>query len=486
LYAAELSPDNPMVLSNLGVAELGKGNDKEAEALFLRAVARAPRHPEANYALGRMAGRRGDDQAAERYLSASLDGAYTDRAARALRSLERSSKTRTGRRAAPAGPPPPVPAQAAKAGKDLRLVLPVIEAGSLPDFVAAEKAFRATERVAWAIQAPTVLEMKEFSDPRVLKSSKASSGSTGTTLRLGDGKARRAREQLNRWYALWMDTLKEFGDYHTDFIKRMAVIGAEQARLYREERQKCYALVGRAREACMEEAERRACGRYFEAYEPLLDEYRARYTEFRPRWEDAARGYLQYTFYTASLMSDPIEAKALVTHARGTVATSFRLICSNLAGMCNVFRPPTDRCFEMPPPPPPTGELRVEDFVVPCSFPGFRLAFGPVSFGVDCTSVTIGGELGPVVGELEWNFVEKQGTFFIGLSESMDWGEDLSVELSGRIGLSFSFDEDEITDIALEAEANLGASLDLWLKTVDLGEGRAAGRIGLNSPATFE
>ncbi|NTU51584.1 MAG: hypothetical protein HGA94_03995, partial [Candidatus Aminicenantes bacterium] len=345
LYAAELSPDNPMVLSNLGVAELGKGNDKEAEALFLSAVARAPRHPEANYALGRMAGRRGDDQAAERYLSASLDGAYTDRAARALRSLERSSKTRTGRRAAPAGPPPPVPAQAAKAGKDLRLVLPVIEAGSLPDFVAAEKVFSAAARVAQAIGAPIALEMRGFLDPRALASSKMSGGSTGTMLRLGDGKARRAHEQTNRWYALLMDTDGEFGHYETDLLKRMATISAEQTRLWDEEQKKCYALTGRAREACLEEAERRACGRYFAAFEPLLGEYHARYAEFRPRWEDAARGYLQYAFYTASLMSDPIEAKGFGANARLEVARQFMRICSFQTGMCNAFGPPTDRCF---------------------------------------------------------------------------------------------------------------------------------------------
>ena len=140
----------------------------------------------------------------------------------------------------------------------------------------------------------------------------------------------------------------------------------------------------------------------------------------------------------------------------------------------------------MPKPPPPTGELRIEDFVVPCEFPGIDLSFDGASLSIDCTKVTIGGEVGPVVGELEWDFVQKTGTLFLGVGAEVEAGKLISVGASARLGMVLSFDREGFTDIGLKADADMGASWDLPGRSIDIVKAGGAGQVGLNSAPSVE
>ncbi|MBN1569195.1 MAG: hypothetical protein JXA73_15195 [Acidobacteria bacterium] len=485
-YADRLSPNNAMVLSNLGVAELGRRREKEAEALFLRAIARAPNHPEANYALGALSARRGDAQAAQQYLNSSLEGAFTPKAARALKSLEKESrraagKQRSTKRDRPSAQPPPVPQQASKENEKLRLVLPMIEAESLPEFVGAQKTYQAEADAAYAIGKPLVLGLRDLANPLNQVPAEAAVQKGRIVIALADGKAKRGFENASLWYSALEDLNNEYATHVTGMMKKLTAIGAEHHQIYETELKKCLPLRGRARDACEAEAKRRACGRYFEAFEPLFQEFKKAYESFVPRWQTAAEGYIRTADYWASFYADPLEAKGRRLDARVESARQYAGIVAYLDGMSNAFGPPLSVCFQMPKPPPPTGELRLEDFVVPCSFSGIDLSFDGVAVGIDCTSVTIGGELGPLVGELEWNFVEKTGTLFIGVGGEITAGKLISVGASAKLGLVLSFDRENFTDIGLKGEAEMGASLAVPGHAIDIAKAGRNEQIGLNS-----
>jgi len=490
-YADELSPDNAMVLSNLGVTELGRRREKEAEGFFLKALAQAPNHPEANYALGTLSARRSDAQAAERYLNRSLEGAFTEKAAQALRSLDRESRRAARkqdagtRRRAPAQPPP-VPARASKEDNELRLVLPEIEAESLSDFYGAWRTYKAEADTAQPIGAAIALELKELTGRLNQSRSTASTRPERTVILLGDGKAKRGFENASQWYASLADLNENHGDYVVSTIKELAEISAEQAGIFRAEEAKCRQIKdSRARDACEKEVRKRACGRYFEAFEPLFLDYRKAHEEFAPRWQAAATSYVQTADYWASYFRDPLEAKRRRLSARLLVSGQFLGITSNLAGNSNAFGPPNGDCFEMPKPAAPTGELRLEEFIVPCSFPGIDLSFDGASVSIDCTSVTIGGELGPAIGELEWNFVEKTGTIFLGVGGEIEAGQIIKVGASARVGFELCFDREGFTDIRMSGQTEMGASWDLPGRSIDIVKAGGVGDVGLNSAPSF-
>ncbi len=82
LFALQGDAKNSLLLNNLGRAYLGLGDKKSAEQYYLRCIAVAPTHPEANNALGCLYEEAGDPVKAERHFEKALEGGYNEEAMR--------------------------------------------------------------------------------------------------------------------------------------------------------------------------------------------------------------------------------------------------------------------------------------------------------------------------------------------------------------------------------------------------------------------
>ncbi len=490
-YADELSPDNPMVLSNRGMAELGQGRAGEAEKLFKRAVALAPKHPQANFALGMMARRRNELDAAERLLNASLDGSYTSAAAEALGDLRRAARRSGASKARPAKEPPPVPPLATQAGQATRVKLLTVELPNSASAIAARKAFEAElERLGPAVQAMQTEALGFVSQAReeaqrTSTEARPSPGGGAKIFRLTPDKAKRGLQSAE----LWWDRLKGIenaflADIDARIREALSARGELEKAAFAEE-MKCGSLpAGSQRNNCREEVRRRACARHFEMFDPIAPEIAALYARFAPQWEAAAEAYHRTVNYWASFIPDPMEAARTRAGARSGPLNEYGAAILPRMVMMTAALAPHQSCLSAPPPSQSIeGELRLEDFKVPCSMPGLGLDLVIVSFHVDCTAVTVAGDFGPLAIELEWDFVRKTGTLFLGAEAGIEAGMGLAFESSLRTGVVLSFDRDSMTDIGLELKAEVGIKLGEVL-SADRGGAEAGVRIGLNSGLT--
>ncbi len=489
-YADELSPDNPMVLSNLGAAELGEGRSAEAEKLFARAIKIAPGHPQANYALGRLAMRRNDLAAARRHLDASLDASYTAAAAKALKDVDRALRRSGAAKAEAAKAPPPVPFLADEAGKEAMVRLPMVQADNSAECVSARRALESEgkKKAAWAMalneELRRSLPLGPQTRPSGLEAAAAAPGSGARVLRLTPDKAKRGLRDAELWLEHLSGSRERFlGDIHARWTEAVRKRGElDKAGLAEEER--CRTLEPKLRGLCLEEVKRRACARHAQTFDGEALAVSEAYAQFAPAWEAAALAYHRTVNHWASFIADQEEAARTRISARGAVLANYSQIVDQMLFMFSALAP-HESCLKTPPPAQAIeGELRLEDFKVPCTFSGLGLDLVVVSFHVDCTTVSIAGDIGPAAVELEWNFVEKTGTLFIGAEAGLDAGKLVSAEASARAGLVLSFDGDSMTDIGLEAKASVGMSLGEGL-TADRAGAEAGVRIGLNSTPTF-
>jgi|GEM_PF-1624225 len=489
-YADELSPDNPMVLSNLGAAELGEGRSAEAEKLFSRAVKIAPNHPQANYALGRLARRRNDLAAARRHLDASLDSSYTAAAAEALKDVDRALRRSGSAKAEAPGAQPPVPFLAAEAGKEASVRLPMVQAGNSAECIAARRALETEGKMkaAWAMtlneELRRLLPIGPQARPSGGAATAAAPASGARVLRLTPDKAKRGLRGAELWLERLSKSRERFvGDIHARWMEAVRKRGElEKAGLAEEER--CRTLEPKLRGLCLEEVKRRACARHAQTFDGEALAVSEAYAQFAPAWEAEALAYHRAVNYWASFIPDPVEAARTRLGARGAILTNYSQIVDQMLFMFSALAP-HESCLKTPPPAQSIeGELRLEDFKVPCTFPGLGLDLAVVSFHIDCTTVTVGGDIGIAAVELEWNFVEKTGTLFIGAEAGLEAGKLVSAGTSARAGLVLSFDGESMTDIGLEAKASVGMKLGEAL-TTDLGGASAGFRIGLNSTPTF-
>jgi Tfp pilus assembly protein PilF len=87
-YLVGQFPDNSMVLNNLGQAYAGVGDLNNAMVYFARCLRIEPNHPQANNTAGQIELSRGNTSAATQHFKNSLNGAYTEDAARRVRFVE--------------------------------------------------------------------------------------------------------------------------------------------------------------------------------------------------------------------------------------------------------------------------------------------------------------------------------------------------------------------------------------------------------------
>ncbi len=489
-YADSLSPDNPMVLSNLGTADLGAGRAGDAEALFARAVKIAPNHPQANFALGQLARRRNDLPTARERLNASLEGSYTAGAAKALREVDRALRRSGAAKVEAAGSPPPVPAQAAEAGKDAQVRLPVVRTNNSAECISARRALEAEIKrigsvaLAWNEEMRRLLTVGPQAQTFRPAETTPASAVGAKELRLKPEKAKRGLQGAEPWlerlskskeqflegiHARWMDAL-----HKRDELAKEAFV----------EEERCRTLAPAVRGRCLEEVKRRYCARHAQTFDEEALAVSEACAQFAPEWEAKALAYYRTVNYWASFIPDSAEATRTRIGARLAILRYYSEIVDQIYFMYTALAP-DESCLQTPPPAQSIeGELRLEDFKVPCTFIGLGLDLGVVSFSVDCTTVTVGGDIGLAAVELEWNFVEKTGTLFVGAEASFDPGRGLSFEAAARAGIVLSFDGDSMTDIGLEAKASVGMKLGEVL-TAGMGGGSAGARIGLNSGPSF-
>ncbi|MGH2643603.1 MAG: tetratricopeptide repeat protein, partial [Chitinophagaceae bacterium] len=87
-YALNKDDSSSLLLNNLGRAYLGLGDKRKAEQYYLRCIAVAPSHPEANNALGCLYEESGDPVKAAEHFEKSIEGAFNEEAYRHLKKLK--------------------------------------------------------------------------------------------------------------------------------------------------------------------------------------------------------------------------------------------------------------------------------------------------------------------------------------------------------------------------------------------------------------
>lgn len=87
-YLVDQYPNNSMLLNNLGQAYAGVGDLNHAMIYFGRCLQIEPNHPQANNTAGQIELSRGNTAAATQHFKNSLNGAYTEEAARRVRFVE--------------------------------------------------------------------------------------------------------------------------------------------------------------------------------------------------------------------------------------------------------------------------------------------------------------------------------------------------------------------------------------------------------------
>ncbi len=455
-YASGLAPGNPVVLTNTGTAHQEAGQTDEAAKAWEEAVAADPHQIEANYSLGVLHHRRGDKQGAERYLRNSLLAGYTNRAARILDKITRQSDR--------APVLPPVPA-AANAPLDVRLPrLP----DTLKDFMAGEDEYEAeferllaeinalnrkASELAWASAEKERAERPAAKPGRYAVS--------GKKARLGLREADRVREAVDHM-------ARDMGNYFKDILLRQGNAETQNENKYIEEKRQCDKLSPpSAKSACEKAARARFCGRHYANTEPLYKEMAEWYRGFAGEWETQVRDYLGRVNYWAGYLPRA-EAAYERCEAQREAARYYWGVHRFLMGTSGLLKSGTE-CDVEEAPPPPVGEFDISEFEVPCSFGGLQIGIGIVSLDVDCRAVTLSGTLGFLSGELEWDFVSKNATIFIGVGASVSTpGVELG-SASATAGVFVSIDSDgSIADsggywkVGAEASAGgLGASKSL-------------------------
>ena len=87
-YLVNQYPNNSMLLNNLGQSYAGVGDVNRAMMYFGRCLQIEPNHPQANNTAGQIELSRGNTSAATQHFKNSLNGAYTEEAARRVRFIE--------------------------------------------------------------------------------------------------------------------------------------------------------------------------------------------------------------------------------------------------------------------------------------------------------------------------------------------------------------------------------------------------------------
>lgn len=87
-YLVTIYPQNAMILNNLGQAFVGLGELDTAMVYFGRCVQHEPNHPQANNTAGEIELSKGNNTAAAQYFKNSLNGAFTEEAARHVKFVE--------------------------------------------------------------------------------------------------------------------------------------------------------------------------------------------------------------------------------------------------------------------------------------------------------------------------------------------------------------------------------------------------------------
>lgn len=87
-YVLQQQPDNNMVLNNLGQAYLDLGDDKKAEQFLLQCVSKYADYPDANLALAYIYNSRGNKAAAINYVENSIRGGWSTKADNLLTKLK--------------------------------------------------------------------------------------------------------------------------------------------------------------------------------------------------------------------------------------------------------------------------------------------------------------------------------------------------------------------------------------------------------------
>ncbi len=473
-YAESLAPRNSLVLANMGTAYHGLDQPAEAVKAWERSVAVEPNNVEANFGLGMSHLTAGDRGKAESYLRNSLLGGYTNRAARALDKITRKSKRA-----------PVLAAETGTPDADFNVRLPELPE-SLRDFAKSWKFYKDEgERIRTQgldlLNRRMELEKKLFEEQKYLEQTPEEG-----VYPLSSRKGELGVAEAHRHWEFCEDLNRAFVTYFKDVLDRKIQYDRENDRITEAEEAECRKLKdSRARERCLDEVQRRYCGRFYAYADPLYKEFHDRYGQFAGQWQAEANLFFAEVAHWAGSLPEAAAAYEKC-YAQYVILMAYMALHRPwLEGAANALGSGRS-CESSEVPPPPTGEFRASDFETPCSFQGIEIGLGPAWIKVDCRKVAIEGTLGFMAGGVEWDFVDKQATLYLGVGVSSRWPGGIKEHAKANVGVYICVDKDNtIVDIGIGANARAGVAFGVPEAKKDIAGGTIKTRFGFIAGAVF-
>ena len=213
--------------------------------------------------------------------------------------------------------------------------------------------------------------------------------------------------------------------------------------------------------------------KYFIDWKKMAGKRHNKYNDLLTTYWVLCEQYLNHTYNIQDFEELNSQRKSFVVSNMSLLYTdySFRKLSFSFSNIAS-FATAEGRCLDAPPPPEPAeseeGDVEVPDKdPIPCPFKDskFKLGLGACSAGLDCESIEL--ECGEgIIGSGKWNYKNKEFTGFIGVGTKANFGigpnrkgpikalnESFNAEFEAKGGLQLSFNKSgQVIDGGIKTE----------------------------------
>lgn len=486
LYAKQLYPNAPVILTNLGNTLFELYDDKSAEVFYKKSLEINPDFGLAHDGLMNVYFKRRDVRSAMEELFKSVKGGNFSQTSKEI--LENSKHKKSYQPPSmPTGPAPETDSQEGNPGLPSSNPNTKVKNLKLPNFP------------DWS-EIGALLHDKSIENIGK-KLTKANSGSGGALAKAMKS-LNMTPEQKQQWYenetrpgrvvyegnAFAMSLMEEYFEDELDkafkeYLKADSFYSArfgkqiEQLTANDEAKAKQMGIDPKAWEAWMVERCKTLTNlnaQYFADWKKIAGQRHRKYNDLLTTYWVYCEQYLNRTYSTQDFEAMNSQRKAFVASNFGLLYTdySFRKLAFGITNIAS-FATTEGKCPQVPP--LPESEEDEEDDVelsdkdpIPCPFEGSKLkfGFGVCSAGLDCESIEL--ECGEgIIGAGKWNYKKKEFTAFVGLGTKADFGvarpmkkgplkelnDKFNAEFEAKGGIQLTFNKDgQLIDSGLKTE----------------------------------